>query len=63
MASASPKVAELMLRGRKFDLIIVSNVSDSDLQMLISLSDGAEMLVLDILTLPSELLALVAKET
>ena len=60
-ASASPQVAEIVLRGHKFDLIVVSRLLDSDLNRVINLSDGAEVLVLDGLTLPSELLSLVAQ--
>jgi hypothetical protein len=57
--SASPRVAEILLRSRKFDLLVVSSLNDSDLHRVINLSDGAEMLVLDGITVPSELLSLV----
>jgi CheY-like chemotaxis protein len=60
-ASASPQVAEIVLRSRKFDLIVVSSVNDRDLVRLVNLSDGAEMLVLDGLTGANELLKLVGR--
>jgi hypothetical protein len=60
-ASASPQVAEIVLRSQKFDLLVISKVGDSDLHRVINLSDGAEVLVLDGLTLPSQLLSLVAQ--
>jgi len=59
--AASPQVAEILLRSHKFDLIVISTVSDFDLQRIINLSDGAEALVLDGLTMPSKLLSLVAQ--
>jgi hypothetical protein len=58
---ASPRVAEIALRSQKFDLIVVSTLSDSDLHRIINLADGADVLVLDELTMPSELLSLVAQ--
>jgi hypothetical protein len=60
-ASASPQLAEIMLRSQKFDLIVVSTVCDFDLHRILGLSDGAEVLVLDGLTMPAELLSLVAQ--
>jgi hypothetical protein len=60
-ASASPQVAEILLRSQKFDLIVISTVSDYDLHRIINFSDGAEVLVLDRLTMPSKLLSLVAQ--
>jgi hypothetical protein len=60
-ASASPQVAEILLRSQKFDLIVLSTVSDSDLHRIVNLSDGAELLVLDGLTVPSKFLSLVAQ--
>jgi hypothetical protein len=62
VASASPQLADIMLRGRKFDLVVVSTASDFDLQRIINFSDGAEVLVLDRFTMPSELLSLVAEK-
>jgi hypothetical protein len=61
VASASPQVAETLLRSRKFDLIVISSLSDSDLHRVINFSDGAEVLVLDECILPSNLLSLVAQ--
>jgi hypothetical protein len=60
-ASASPQLAESLLRTQKFDLIVISSISDSDLQRVVNLSDGADVLVLDEVTLPSKLLSLVAQ--
>jgi hypothetical protein len=60
-ASASPQVAEILLRSQKFDLVVVSRLRDSDLHRIINLSDGAEVLVLDGLTMPTELISLVAQ--
>ena len=59
--SASPQVAEIVLRGQRFDLLVVSALNDRDLHRVINLSDGAEVLVLEELTTPSELLSLVAQ--
>ena len=46
-ASASPQVAEVMLRRQKFYLIPPSSLYDHDLKRIVDLSDGAELLVLD----------------
>ena len=59
--SASPRAAEVILRAQKFVLIVFSNLSDWDVQHIVSLADGAEVLVLDGLTMPSELLTLVSQ--
>jgi hypothetical protein len=59
--STSPQVAEVVLRGRKFDLIVVSTLSNYDQDRIVNLSDGADVLVLDESTIPSELLLLVAE--
>jgi hypothetical protein len=58
--SASPHLAEIVLRGQNFDLIVLSNLSDSDLYKITNLADGANVLVLYEITLPLELLSLVA---
>jgi DNA-binding response OmpR family regulator len=58
--SASPELAEIVLRSQNFDLIVLSNLSKSDLLKIINLADGANVLVLYESTLPSELLSLVA---
>ena len=60
-ASASPQAAEIVLRSRKFDLLVISSLSDSDLNRVVNLSDGAAVLVLEELTLPDQLLSLVAE--
>ena len=59
VVSASPQLAEIVLRSQKFDLIVASRLSDSDLQRIVNLSDGAEILVLEGITFPSKLLSLV----
>jgi DNA-binding response OmpR family regulator len=59
--SASPQTAQVVLRSQKFDLIVISTVSDQDLHRILNLSDGADVLVLDGLTMPSKLLSLVAQ--
>jgi hypothetical protein len=60
-ASVSPQAAEIVLRGQKLDLIVISSLNDRDLQRIVNLADGAEVLVLEELTMPSELLSLVAQ--
>ena len=60
-ASASPQAAEIVLRSRKFDLLVISSLSDSDLNRVVNLSDGGAVLVLEELTLPDQLLSLVAE--
>ena len=59
--SALPQTTEVMLRGHKFDLIVISGLSGRDVQRIVSLADGAELMVLDELTMPSELLDLVSQ--
>ena len=60
-ASASPHLAEIVLRSRKFDLLVISSLNDRDLHRIVNFSDGAEVLVLDQLVMPAELLSLVAQ--
>jgi hypothetical protein len=60
-AVASPFVAEIMLRSQKFDLIILSELAEFDLNSVVNFADGADVLVLEALTSPSELLSLVAQ--
>jgi DNA-binding response OmpR family regulator len=60
-APASPRVAEIVLRSQKFDLIILSRLSDFDMQRIVNLAHGADVLVLEELTAPCELLSLVAQ--
>lgn len=59
--SASPQLAEILLRSRRFDLIVLSSLNDHDLQRILNFSDGAEVLVLDEFLMPAELLTLVAQ--
>jgi CheY-like chemotaxis protein len=61
VASASPETAEILLRKQKIDLLVVSSLNDRDLQRVVRLCDGAAVLVLDGITMPSELLRLVAE--
>jgi hypothetical protein len=44
------------------DLIVLSALSDSDLLRIINLADGADVLVLEGLTMPSELIFLVTSD-
>jgi CheY-like chemotaxis protein len=60
-ASGSPQLAEILLRIQKFDLIVLSWLSDYDLHRIVDLSDGAELLVLEEITMPPELLSLVTQ--
>jgi hypothetical protein len=60
-ASASPLIAEIVLRRRKFDLIVLSGLSDFDLHCIIALADGAELLVLEGVIRRRELLSSVAQ--
>jgi hypothetical protein len=48
-----------MLGSRKFDLVVLSMLSDFDLHRINNLADGADLLVLDGITSP--LLSLVAQ--
>jgi CheY-like chemotaxis protein len=59
VASTPPRGAAILLQSRKFDLLILSSLSDSDLHRLVNVSDGAKVLVLDDFTRPADLLALV----
>lgn len=60
-ASASPQLAEIMLRSHRFDLIVLSSLNDRDLQRIVNFSDGAEVLILDEFVAPPELLSLVTQ--
>jgi hypothetical protein len=59
--SALPHMAEIALRRQKIDLIVLSGLSDSDLHRIVNFSDGADVLILEELTMPSELLSLVGQ--
>jgi hypothetical protein len=50
-----------VLRSRKFDLIILSELADFDVNRVVNFADGAEVLVLEPITTPRELLSLVAQ--
>jgi hypothetical protein len=56
-ASASPFVAERLLLSRKFDLIILSELADFDVNSLVNFTDGADVMVLEVLTTPAQLLS------
>jgi DNA-binding response OmpR family regulator len=58
--SASPQVAETVLRSRGFDLIVLSGMHEIDVHRIVNLADGADILVLEELTPPDQLLLLVA---
>jgi hypothetical protein len=60
-ASATPLLAETVLRSQKFDLLVLSTLNDYGQNRLINLADGADVLVLERLTMPLELLWLVAE--
>jgi hypothetical protein len=40
-------VAEIALRSQKFDLVVVSELSDHEMHQIINFSDGADVLVVD----------------
>lgn len=46
---------------QKFDLIVLSSLNDHDLRRNVNFSDGAEVLVLNELVMPAELLSVVAQ--
>jgi hypothetical protein len=58
--AASPGLAESVLRGEKFDLIVISGVSDFELQTIVNFADGANVLVLEKIMFPDELISVVA---
>jgi DNA-binding response OmpR family regulator len=59
VASASPQSAEILLRSQRFNLLVVSSLSNHDLHRIIDLSDGADLVVLKAVTTASELLSFV----
>ena len=59
--STSLQFAEIVLRTQTFDLIVLSRLSELDLHRVINLADGTDVLVLEELTSPPELLSLVAE--
>jgi hypothetical protein len=54
--SASPRMAEILLASRKFDLVVTSSMGDYEVNRIINLLDGAEVLVLEEFTRTTELL-------
>jgi hypothetical protein len=50
-----------VLRSQTFDLVVLPKLSDDDQHRIVNLADGAQVLVLDGLTMPQDLLALVAE--
>jgi CheY-like chemotaxis protein len=60
--SASPQGAEVVLSSRKFDLIVLSRLSEFEQHGILNLADGAEVLVLEGLTMPKALLALIEEK-
>jgi CheY-like chemotaxis protein len=59
--AAASQLAEMVLRIQKFDLIVLSATSECDWQRTLNLADGADVLFLDGLTMPLELLWLIAE--
>lgn len=57
--SASPELAKTILAQRKFDMIVTSGLSERELASIVRLANGAELLVLGRLTVPTVLLFLV----
>jgi hypothetical protein len=54
-------MAESTLRARKFDLIVLSKLSGHEENPILNVADGADVLVLDGSTRPTELLSLVSE--
>jgi hypothetical protein len=54
-------MAEIVLRRQEFDLIVIGTLSDHHQERIINLADSVDVLVLDGLTMPLELLLLVAE--
>ncbi len=59
--SASPRMAAAALSSHKFDLLVLSSLSDSEVNRLVNLADGASVLILKEFIMPAELLSLVAQ--
>jgi 2,4-dienoyl-CoA reductase-like NADH-dependent reductase (Old Yellow Enzyme family) len=58
---ALPQQAENLMRSQKFDMIVISRMSDYDPHKILQLAEGAEVLVLNGLTMPRDLLASVTE--
>jgi hypothetical protein len=56
----SPKMSEILLISHKFDLVMISNASDLEINLIAGFSDGAELSVVSESTSHSELLTQVA---
>ena len=59
--SASTKFAEILLSYQKFDLVVLSVADDWELNRLINLADGADILVLSESTMLADLPSIVAE--
>jgi CheY-like chemotaxis protein len=57
--SASPRLAQILLSYRKFDLVVLSIADDHELNSVVNLADGADVLVLSESTTASTLAVLV----
>jgi hypothetical protein len=57
---ASPRLAEIVLSYRKFDLIVTFGLDDHDLDRIINVADGAKILALEGTVLPSDVVSRVA---
>jgi DNA-binding response OmpR family regulator len=60
--SASPKVAEILLSGQKFDLVVLSGLDEYNVSRIVNVADGAEILVLTGFIKPPALIHLVAEK-
>jgi hypothetical protein len=58
--SASPRTAEVVLRGQKFDLVIVSALTENDQTRILNLADGAQVMTLHGPIPTQDMVALVA---
>jgi hypothetical protein len=58
--SASIQFADILLSYQKFDLVVLSTVNDRELDRLLVLAQGSDILVLSAFTKPDKLLSMVA---
>jgi CheY-like chemotaxis protein len=58
--SASPRFAEILLLYKRFDLVVLSVADDHDLNRIINLAEGADILVLSEFGNPDDLPSMVA---
>ena len=61
VTAASPRLARIILSSRKFDVIVISALNNYDLNGLIKVAGGAEILAFDEPEAASELLKQVAE--